>query len=155
MCLSSFLVLRKDGDRKSVLMGHLNPNAPWEHIGALDPSRVEAHSKGWMLPSSHLIIHESPKEAACRIAREQLGIPDLELSETKIFSEVYTPRRFPNLQSHWDLEFIFMGFIHENQLHRQAAWNDLKFVFPELTPRSDFARSHDEILENLGFKIGM
>src|SRR3989442_4075768 len=54
---------------KRVLMGHMNPKAPWDHIGALDPSRVEAHSRGWMLPSSHLIFLESPDEAARRIAR--------------------------------------------------------------------------------------
>ena len=76
MCLSSFLVISEESDSRVVLMGHLNPKAPWDHIGALDESRIQAHSKGWMLPSSHLIVHESPQEAATRILKEQLGIDD-------------------------------------------------------------------------------
>ena len=73
MCLSSFLVI-SESDSKRVLMGHLNPKAPSGSLGALDESRIQAHSKGWMLPSSHLIVHESPQEAAARILKEQLGI---------------------------------------------------------------------------------
>lgn len=50
LCLSSFLVIEEGNGR--VLMGHLNPSAPWDDIGALDAKRAMIHSKGWMLPSS-------------------------------------------------------------------------------------------------------
>jgi hypothetical protein len=77
-CLSSFLVITEQEPQavssSKVLMGHLDPNAPWDHIGALDKSRVEVHSKGWMLPSSHLIFGESPQTSATRIASEQLEL---------------------------------------------------------------------------------
>src|ERR1700693_1648788 len=70
LCLSAFLVIRDN--RGKVLMGKLDPEAPWDHLGALDPKRIELHRSGWMLPSSHLIVHESPKSAAERIVKEQL-----------------------------------------------------------------------------------
>lgn len=64
VCISTFVVISRRGDSKSVLMGRINKRAPWDHIGALDPGRVERHSKSWMLPSSHLIFGESPQDAA-------------------------------------------------------------------------------------------
>ena len=56
MCISAFLVISKRGEPGSVLMGRLNKNAEWDHIGALDEKRLERFSSGWMLPSSHLIL---------------------------------------------------------------------------------------------------
>src|SRR5687767_10998913 len=100
VCLSAFLIVIEARRPTNILMGHLNPEAPWDHLCALDPTRVEAHSRGWMLPSSHLIFHEPPQEAARRIAREQLELPDLELSEPQVVSEVYAPRRFPSAAHH-------------------------------------------------------
>ena len=155
MCLSSFLVI-SESDSKRVLMGHLNPKAPWDHIGALDESRIQAHSKGWMLPSSHLIVHESPQEAAARILKEQLGIDNrmVTLSDPKVVSEVSTPKRFPNLPQHWDIEFIFRGTLASGvQVPKSDAWTDLKFVDVNKTARSEMARSHEDILESIGFRF--
>src|SRR5439155_1704537 len=92
VCLSAFVIVTDTGHPTNVLMGHMNPRAPWDHIGALDPSRVEVHSRGWMLHSSHLIFQESPGDAARRIAREQLELPNLSFSEPMVVSEAYTPR---------------------------------------------------------------
>src|SRR5256886_9466843 len=63
ICLSAFLVISQTGHPERVLMGHLNPNGPWDHIEALDAERAEMNSKGWMLPSSHLMLGESPQGA--------------------------------------------------------------------------------------------
>src|SRR5437867_10824795 len=93
MCLSAFLIVTEARDSRKVLMGHMNPKAPWDHIGALDPSRVEAHSHGWMPPSSHLILPESPDDAARPIAREPLALPDLAPTGPTRVSEAYPPRR--------------------------------------------------------------
>jgi len=62
VCLSAFLVVQDETGK--VLMGKIDPEAPWDHIGALDQKRVEIHSRGLMLPSSHLLIHESPQAAS-------------------------------------------------------------------------------------------
>jgi ADP-ribose pyrophosphatase YjhB (NUDIX family) len=130
-------------------MGHLNPKAPWDHIGALDASRVEVHSKGWMLPSSHLLVHESPQEAAKRIIREQLEI-DLRVSGPDVVSETYTPRRFPDLPRHWDIEFIFKGKTSQDHVTKPFAWSELAFVNLDSTKKTEIARSHEDILEYAG-----
>src|SRR5439155_21845238 len=75
ICLSAFVILSDSGHRDRVLMGHLDPSAGWDHIGALDSERAAVNSKGWMLPSSHLLLGESPQVAADRILKEQLGLP--------------------------------------------------------------------------------
>ena len=134
-------------------MGHLNPKAPWDHIGALDEKRIQAHSKGWMLPSCHLMIGESPQDAAERIACEQLDLRNLKLSEPKVVSETGASKLFPNLSNHWDIEFIFIGKIQRNELDRLNAWIDLEFIRPSLTERSSIARSHEDILESSGFRF--
>ncbi len=135
-------------------MGHINPEAPWDHIGALDPSRVEVHRTGWMLPSSHLILRESPQSAAQRVLREQLEIENLELSEPKVVSEVYRPRRFPKLPEHWDIELIFKGRLGKNEVPAPRAWTELKFIDLRVTSKTDIARSHEDILEYAGLKFG-
>src|SRR2546427_2127991 len=144
VCLSAFLIVTEARDARKVLMGHMNPKAPWDHIGALDPSRVEAHSHGWMLPSSHLIFRESPDDAARRVAREQLELPDLVLSGPKVISEVYTPRRFPGTALRSGLGFLFRGPLAARDVPHPAAWKELGFVDPRRTSKSDSARPHED-----------
>ncbi len=153
LCLSAFLVLAEKGRGNRVLMGHLDPAAPWDHIGALDPSRTAVHSKGWMLPASHLILKESPQDAARRIAREQLELTDLEVGEPRVVSEVYAPRRFPEKGEHWDLEFLFRGELDPARVPRPRAWLELRFVDLDVTPKSAIARSHEDVLESAGLRF--
>src|SRR5579864_6351287 len=134
MCLSAFLVIGETKSKNNVLMGRIDPSAPWDHVGALDPKRIELHSKGWMLPSSHLIVHESPQEAARRIGLEQLELDNIEISEPKVVSEVYPPKFFPDVAEHWDLEFIFSS-VHPFIGKRSTAFQELKFIIPEQTKR--------------------
>jgi len=149
LCLSAFLVITDERNANRVLMGHLNPKASWDHIGALDSSRVDVHSKGWMLPSSHLLVYESPQEAARRILREQLEI-DLTLNGPDVVSETYTPKRFPDLPRHWDIEFIFKGRMSEDHIPKPFAWSELSFVNLNTAMRTEIARSHEDILESAG-----
>jgi len=154
VCLSAFLIVTEVGDPRKVLMGHMDPGAPWDHIGALDPSRIEVHSRGWMLPSSHLIFQESPGDAARRIAREQIEVPDLPLSEPKVVSEAYTPRRFPDGPRHWDIEFLFRGELPAAGVPHAAAWTELVFVDLRRTAKSEIARSHEDVIESVGLRFG-
>ncbi len=153
MCLSAFVVLTEAGSPNHVLLGHLNSNANWDHIGGLDSERVTAHSNGWMIPSCHLLLKESPQEAARRVLDEQLGLKDVALSEPKVVSEVYAPKRFPDLPSHWDLEFIFRGVLPRRELPTVTAWKELSFVDVSRTKKSEIARSHEDVLESAGFKF--
>src|SRR3989442_4360209 len=147
VCLSAFLIVTEAHDARKVLMGHMNPKARWDHIGALDPSRVEAHSHGWMLPSSHLIFRESPDDAARRIAREQLELPDLPLSGPNVVSEVYTPRRFPGTAHHWGIEFLFPGRLAATYAPHPSPWSELSFVDLRRIRQSEIARSHEDVIE--------
>ncbi|MDG6987977.1 MAG: NUDIX hydrolase [Nitrososphaerota archaeon] len=148
-CLSTFLAIT-DGEGR-VLMGLLNPEADWARIGALDADRAKIHGKRWMLPSSHLMLYESPQESAQRILKEQLGM-ELELSGPTALAEVWSPGRFPG-QRHWDLEFIFKGKVPNGTSPSHEAWRELRFIDTGKTPRAEIARSHDDVLVNAGFKF--
>jgi ADP-ribose pyrophosphatase YjhB (NUDIX family) len=152
ICLSTFLVIRDKSGR--VLMGKIDPAAPWDHLGALDTPRIELYRNGWMLPSSHLIVRESPQDGASRIAKEQLEIVDLSISEPKVVSEVYPPRAFPDLDEHWDLEFIFFAQTEEENLpSKTKAFKELRLLDPTALGRSDVARSHEDILHSAGIEL--
>ena len=154
-CLSTFLVIAEHKLSGSVLMGRLNPEAPWDHIGALDRKRVEMFSKGWMLPSSHLILHESPAAAAERILKEQLEIESLPLSQPKIFSDLRDREDQKGERTqHWDIGFIFTGRLRERDLPRPRAWTELRFVDLNHTQRSQIVRSHEDVLEHAGLHLG-
>jgi hypothetical protein len=154
VCLSAFLIFTEVGHPTRILMGHINPQAPWDHLGALDGSRIYVHSLGYMLPSSHLLFQESPVEAAQRIAREQLDLPKVWFPEPRVVSEVYRPKRSPDGPAHWDIEFLFRReFLAEN-IRQNAAWKELGFVDLRRTSRSEIARSHEDIIESAGLRFG-
>ncbi|HYY47870.1 MAG TPA: NUDIX hydrolase [Thermoplasmata archaeon] len=142
ICLSAFLVINEAGHPERILMGHLDPSAPWDHIGALDPERAEANRHGWMLPSSHLMLGESPEAAAERILKEQLGPPMVELEGPYVYSEVY------GAKNHWDLHFVFLG--ERDRVAQHPAWSELAFVDVNATPRDQIARYHEDILALVG-----
>lgn len=131
-------------------MGKVNPEANWEHIGALDQKRIQWFKDGWMLPSSHLILYESPQQAAYRISKEQLGVDGLKVNGPKVVSEVYDNTRFPDRKNHWDIEFIFISTLQREPEGAPNVWKELKFVDLTKTPRSSIARSHDDIIEYSG-----
>jgi ADP-ribose pyrophosphatase YjhB (NUDIX family) len=145
MCISAFLVISKKGDQGGVLMGRLNKNAEWDHIGALDGKRVERFASGWMLPSSHLILFETPEGAARRILREQLGIRNQSLDGPLTFADT------SGTSNHWDLGFIFTG--EREAAPSSAAWDELKFVDVAKLKRDEIVRSQLDVLAYAG-KLG-
>jgi ADP-ribose pyrophosphatase YjhB (NUDIX family) len=154
LCLSVFLLLSPADGSERVLVGRIDPAAAWDQIGALDPGRLRAHSGKWMIPSCHLLQFEAPAEAARRILREQLGRVGPTLAGPEIYSEAYPPRRDPGRGHHWDLEIVYRGRLDSNDAPGYPSWAELKFIDPSRTPRSDFARSHEEILDVAGFRVG-
>lgn len=142
VCLSAFIVLSQFGLPKSVLMGRINKKAPWDHIGALDAERMERHSNGWMLPSSHLILGEPPQDAALRILKEQLGLEGQHVEGPRVFSEI------SGSLNHWDLEFIFLGERNNAPVH--GAWDEMEFVDLTKVKKVEIARSHEDVLAHVG-----
>src|SRR5256712_394558 len=53
--LSSFRSTTYTLYSKKVQLGHIKPKGPWDQVGRLDPSPVQAHSRDWILPSSQPI----------------------------------------------------------------------------------------------------
>lgn len=146
-CISAFVVLYDESSPGLILMGRLNPDAAWDHIGALDHERAETNSRGWMLPSSHLVYGESPGEAASRVMKEQLGIGSLSLGEPRVFSEVYGSKRHPEKRRHWDLEFVYTAPVDSASISlKHPVWRELKFVDAKRLDPSGVARSHEDII---------
>jgi ADP-ribose pyrophosphatase YjhB (NUDIX family) len=142
MCISAFLVISKKGEPANVLMGRINKNSEWDHIGALDGKRVERFASGWMLPSSHLMLFETPEGAARRILREQLGIRNQALGGPLTFSDT------PGTSNHWDLGFIFTG--EREASPSNGAWDDLRFVEVAKLKRDEIVRSQLDVLTYAG-----
>lgn len=154
LCLSAFDIVVPKSNPNAALLGYVNPEAPWDEIGALDESRIKAHSSRWMVPSCHLMLGESPQDAAKRIAKEQLELEGLSFSEPKVNSEYYHSPNFPQRPLHWDIEFIFKGVLSDPFKKRPSAWRRLEFVDLSKTSKSKIARSHEDILESAGLRFG-
>ncbi len=120
MCISAFLVISENGEPGRVLMGRINKNAGWDHIGAMNEKNLERYASGWMLPSSHLILYETPEGAARRILREQLGIKNQALDGPQTFADT------SGTTNHWGLGFIFTG--ERESAPSSPAWDRLEFV---------------------------
>ncbi len=153
LCLSAFLLLSPPERPDAVLVGRIEPHAPWERIGGLDARRIRANTGGWMLPSSQLLFFEGPAEAARRVLDEQLDLRGLPLDGPTVVSEVYRSPRHPERARHWDLQFLFRGTLRTATPPASSAWAELAFVEPSTTPRTAFTRSHDEILELAGYRF--
>ncbi|HEV2390566.1 MAG TPA: NUDIX hydrolase, partial [Nitrososphaerales archaeon] len=125
-----------------VLMGKINKNAEWDHIGALDGKRLERFASGWMLPSSHLMLFETPEGAARRILREQLGIRNQALDGPMAFADT------SGTSNHWDIGFIFTG--ETEVAPSSSAWDDLEFVDVTRLKRDDIVRSQLDVLAYAG-----
>lgn len=154
LCLSAYVLLSPKAGPREVLLGRLDPAANWWEIGALNPERVRSNSEGWMLPSSHLRYFEPPEVAARRVLSEQLGLEDVPLGRSEVFSETYRPKRHPERGLHWDLQFLVRATAPPEWVPRHPAWRELRFLEPAATPRSSFRRSHDEVLELAGYAVG-
>jgi len=142
MCISAFLVISRSGQPSHVLMGKINRNAEWDHIGALDRKRIERFGAGWMLPSSHLILYETPEGAARRILREQLKIRDQRLEGPLAFADT------SGRGNHWDVGFIFAG--EREGLPTSDAWDELEFVNVSTLRHPDMVRSQLDVLAYAG-----
>ena len=149
MCLSTFLVVRPEGHPERVLLGHLNPAAPWQEIGAADPRRSQEWKTGWMLPSSQLQVYESPGDSARRIAREQLGVELQDLPPPVLMSDAYQ-RSAPPGEMHWDIGFVYVLDGQPSDPPRHSAWTELEYRPVAEMRRADFVRSQDDVLRLVG-----
>lgn len=142
MCISAFLIISRREDPESILMGRIDRRGNWDHIGALDTKRVERHSGGWMLPSSHLMLYETPEGAARRILREQLHVQGMKVSGPLTFVDT------SGKENHWDIGFIFTG--ERETVPKSDVWRELRFVDSRQLKRDDVVRSQIDVLAYAG-----
>jgi ADP-ribose pyrophosphatase YjhB (NUDIX family) len=152
MCLSVFLVLEPPNRDGAVLMGRINPSAPWAEIGALDPKRIASIGDRWMLPSCQLLLFESPSDAARRILKEQLGSSPLPLGGPLVFSDPSERAGGPGRDPHWDFHFVYRGRWGSTEPPHAPAWKHLEFVEVARTRRAEIARSQGDVLELAGLR---
>jgi hypothetical protein len=150
MCLSVFLVLEPPGRDGAVLMGRIDPSAPWGEIGAIHPALLATIGDRWMLPSSQLLLFESPADAARRILNEQLGSGPLPLSGPLVFSDPSVRPGSPGHDPHWDFHFVYRGRWNSPSAPRTPAWRHLEFVEVARTGRAEIARDQGDVLELIG-----
>jgi ADP-ribose pyrophosphatase YjhB (NUDIX family) len=150
LCLSTFLLLRPRDHPDRVLLGHLNPEGPWAHIGALDARRAALWSKGWMLPSSQLVYYETPDESARRIAREQLGLELAKLPAPLLMSDSDQRPTAVVGDLHWDIGYVYVMDGLPDQPPQHPAWTELRFVDVARISRKELVRAQDDVLRLAG-----
>jgi hypothetical protein len=150
-CLNVFPVISRADDPGRVLLGRLDPAAPWDHLGGLDPGRVAAHAGAWMLPASQLLFGESPSDAVLRLTHELLSDLAVTWSPPTVLSEMYRPRRHPEAGDHWDLGFVYRGRTDDASIPRNHAWVEMSYIDPSNPPKAGFARAHEDVLAFAGF----
>jgi len=150
MCLSVFVVIHPPSDDGKVLLGRIDPRAPWLALGALDAARAGAVGEQWMLPSSQLLLFEPPSEAAQRVVREQLEAGPLALQGPSVFSEAYRRTGSTAQDPHWDMHFVFRGRWPSDRAPWASPWKELAFVDLAAIRGEELARGQGDVLSLAG-----
>jgi hypothetical protein len=153
LCLNVFVILSPPDDPSNVLLGMVNPGAPWREIGGVTPKRLEELATRWMLPSRQLFLFESPREAAESILSEQLELEILTLDGPAVFSEAWTRPTPVGKGQHWDIHFVFRGVWPRHRALRASPWRKLDFQDPARLDRAQVGRSHSDVLTLAGFPV--
>jgi len=154
LCLSVFLLVGDPKNPNLVVLGRPAASAPWEEIGSLDPAHRESLQDRWLLPASHFVEFESPRTAAERVAREQLGLEQVELRGPEVFSESYPYRSDPENGIHWDLDFLFRADWPRGRELQSPAFKELRLIDTRLLAGPQIGRGHGDILMLAGYPLG-
>ncbi len=146
-CLSSFLVALRQG---SILLGRFSSDPSWEHLAGLDEERVEREVKSahWILPSSHLLIGESPDQCAKRVAEEILLLKSYDVRYTTTLNYYEDSSRYPG-RLHWDLCFVY-GLRSDEELKKVNHFSEMRYVSLSEVKHEEIGRGQADILETLG-----
>jgi ADP-ribose pyrophosphatase YjhB (NUDIX family) len=154
LCLSVFVLVGDPKNPNLVLLGRPAATAPWAEIGSLEAAPLAALQDRWLLPASHLLEFESPRAAAERVVREQLGLDHFELRGPEVFSESYPSRHDPEAGTHWDLHFLFRLDWPRGRELRSPAWKELRMIDTRMVAAPSIGRGHGDILILAGYPLG-
>lgn len=153
LCLNVFLLLRERDASRSVLMGRVDPGAPWDRLGGISAERVRALGARWMLPSRQLRLYEAPAEAARTVAAEQLDLPAATFERPSILSDAWERPQGGSAGLHWDLSFLYPGRWPEGRPPAARPWRELRFLDPSTLDPSEVGRHHLDVLEGAGYTV--
>lgn len=153
-CLNAFLIVRPPDDDRRVLLGRMDPKAPWDRLGGLDAERVARWSEGWMLPASQLLYGEDPGRAVDRLREELLDSAPMQIGLPRVLSEAYPSKRDPTAGDHWDLSFVYLARATSSKPPPLGPWRELQFVDVTAASPTEFARAHDDVLRFAGITVG-
>jgi hypothetical protein len=149
-CISTFLILHPPGDRRKVLLGRPDVNAPWLELGGLDPKRLGDNAEKWLLPACQWLVFEEPRASAERIARDMLDAALPAVSGPTVFADT-TERATPDSRDpHWDLHFLYEGDWPTATPPKARLWRELAFHDVGALPRATIGRSQADILAFAG-----
>lgn len=152
MCLNCFLVVRSRDQPAHVLVGRVDPAAPWAEIGGLGADRLTRIGDRWMLPASQLLLLESPDDAARRLARELLDRPLDAPPAPKVFSETYRRPGSTARDPHWDLHYVYEIEWPGPPPPKGRMWRQLDYRPVRSMPAEEFARGHHDVLALVGLR---
>ncbi len=153
LCLNVFLLVADAADAGRVLLGRLDPAAPWKKIGGMSEARIRSTTGRWMLPSRQLFRFEAPDDAARSILREQLELPAIPVAGPSVTSEAWQRPQPVGTGLHWDLSFLYRATWPAGQEVRATPWQELAFLDPRKLQPKDVGRSHLDVLALAGFPV--
>jgi len=150
LCLSSFVVVRR-GD--AVLLGRPKTDRAWPERGGfpLDRAKDLEADGSWLLPATHLLMEESPHDAAKRIARDWAGLRGTPRF-VAVQSHLRPGRRWDSKHegNHWDV-----CFVYELKVRRGPTpmpwWSEMRFIPARTLPTMKVGRGHLDVLEEAGY----
>jgi len=154
LCLSVFLLVGDPKNPNLVVLGRPAASAPWQELGNLEPAHLESLQDRWLLPACHLVEFESPRAAAERVVKEQLGLEHLELRGPEVVSESYPSKIDPEGASHWDLDFLFRADWPRGRELRSSPFKELRLIDTRLVAATNLGRGHGDILILAGYPLG-
>jgi ADP-ribose pyrophosphatase YjhB (NUDIX family) len=151
VCLSAFVVVRDRQGR--ILFGRPRAHPAWPERGCLPIWRVREIRKSgeWILPASHLLMGEAPDDAARRIARIWLGLPNANPKLAALDSSSFPTgggrgsRRSKRKDYHWTLCFVYQ--LRVNRKPRTLPmWEELQFISKAGAKTLTIGRMHRDLL---------
>ena len=156
ICLSVFVVALKG--KSSIVLYRPRESEEWPKFGGQPAwtSRKWEKSGLWYLPGTHLLMEESPDNAAVRIMREFTGLvgtnPKLLMVQSHLRpAKLWKWMKAEKGANHWDICFVYETHIRKLPAKIRPWFKEIRIVgFSEI---GDQVRMNDQadILEEAGY----
>jgi ADP-ribose pyrophosphatase YjhB (NUDIX family) len=150
VCLSAFVVARRGN---SVLVCRPRGSDAWPKKGDYPKHlAVKLELEGaWLMPATHLLMEESPDNAAQRIAREWVGLvgrPRFVMVQSHTRPHSLWRRNAEG--KHWDICFVYELAVRGIPKTRPW-WSEMRIVPFSQVRRMKMGRGHKDILKAAGY----